>query len=51
MVAREARDNGWKVSRHSSPLYVPIVDFRGQWYYLGDQFEKWETEKQEEVEL
>ena len=46
MVAREARENGWKVSRHASPLHAPIVDFLGQWYYLGDQFEKWEIERE-----
>ena len=45
MVAREARDKGWKVSRHSSPLHAPIVDSIGQWWYLGDQFEKWETDE------
>ena len=42
MTAREARDKGWKVSRHSSALDAPIVDYIGRWWYLGDKFEKWE---------
>lgn len=42
MVAREARDKGWKVSRHANALDTPIVDSIGRWWYLGDKFEKWE---------
>ena len=42
MTAREARDKGWKVSRHANALDTPIVDSIGRWWYLGDKFEKWE---------
>jgi len=42
-VFREARENGWKISRHSIPTEIPLVTWDGRWYVLGEQFEKWEV--------
>lgn len=43
-IFREAKQNGWKISRHSIPYNIPIRDSLGRWYKLGDMYEKWEID-------
>ena len=43
-VFREAKEFGWKISRHSIPWNEPVMNWEGRWFLLGDQFEKWEVD-------
>jgi len=43
-VFREAKEFGWKISRHSIPWNEPVMNWEGRWFLLGDQFEKWEID-------
>jgi len=43
-VFREAKQYGWKISRHSIPHEQPIMNWEGRWFLIGDQFEKWEID-------
>ena len=48
-VFREAKEYGWKISRHSIPHEQPIMNWEGRWFLIGDQFERWEIENREPV--
>lgn len=40
-IANLARTYGWKLRTYESPLEVPIYDsYEGEWYRLGDDFER-----------
>jgi len=43
-IFREAKEMGWKISRHSMPYSMPVRNHIGQWYLLGDMYEKWEID-------
>jgi len=43
-VFREAKEFGWKISRHSVPYQEPIMRFDGRWFILGDMWQLWEIE-------
>jgi len=49
-VFREAKEFGWKISRHSVPYREPIRRFDDRWFILGDMWEIWEVEADENRE-